>query len=79
MAIRQELVEGLLAGRDPSEVFAHDGLLDELKRALAERMLDAELDQHLASERAGSEGRRMARAITGMGTAANGADGDGHA
>ena len=52
MTIRQELVEELLAGRDPSEVFTHDGLLDELKRALAERMLDAELDQHLASERA---------------------------
>ena len=33
-------------------MFTRDGLLDELKRALAERMLDAELDQHLASERA---------------------------
>ena len=30
MAIRNELVEELLAGRDPSEVFAQDGLLDEL-------------------------------------------------
>ncbi len=56
MAIRNELVEELLAGRDPSEVFTSDGLLDELKKALAERMLNAELDQHLASERAGASG-----------------------
>ncbi len=56
MTIRHELVEELLAGRDPSEVFTRDGLLDELKRALAERMLNAELDQHLASERARADG-----------------------
>jgi putative transposase len=51
MAIRNELVEELLAGQDPKEVFAQDGLLDELKKALAERILNAEMDQHLASER----------------------------
>ena len=56
MAIRNELVEELLAGRDPSEVFAQDGLLDELKKALAERILNAELDQHLAAERSGAAG-----------------------
>ena len=56
MAIRNELVEELLAGRDPSEVFAQDGLLDELKKALAERILDAELDRHLAAERSGAAG-----------------------
>lgn len=51
MTIRNELVEELLAGRDPGEVFSQDGLLDELKKALAERILSAELDQHLAAER----------------------------
>ena len=56
MAIRNELAEELLAGRDPSEVFAQDGLLDELKKALAERILNAELDQHLAAERSGAAG-----------------------
>ncbi len=61
MTIRQELVEKLLAGQDPSEVFTRDGLLDELKRALAERMLDAELDQHLASERARADGAEAPR------------------
>ena len=56
MAIRNELIEELLAGQDPQEVFAQDGLLDELKKALAERMLDAEMDQHLASERTEASG-----------------------
>jgi putative transposase len=56
MAIRHELVEELLAGRDASEVFTPDGLLDELKKALVERMLNAELAQHLATERSGASG-----------------------
>ena len=51
MAIRNELIEELLAEKDPQEVFAQDGLLDELKKALAERILNAEMDQHLAAER----------------------------
>jgi putative transposase len=41
----------LLAGRDPHEVFARDGLLDDLKTALSERILNAELDEHLDEER----------------------------
>jgi putative transposase len=52
MAVRKELIEELLANRNPEEVFAQDGLLDELKKALAERILNAEMDQHLAEERA---------------------------
>jgi putative transposase len=56
MAIRNELIEELLAGKDPQEVFAQDGLLEELKKALAERVLDAEMDQHLASERSEASG-----------------------
>src|SRR6516164_1237957 len=52
MAVRKELIEELLANRSPEEVFAQDGFLDELKKALAERILNAELDQHLAVERA---------------------------
>lgn len=51
MTIRNELIEELLAGKDPQEVFSQDGLLSELKKALAERMLNAEMDQHLAQER----------------------------
>ena len=59
MAIDKELLDQLLAGRDPNEVFTKDGLLDDLKKALSERILDAELDEHLADERgAGASNRR---------------------
>lgn len=59
MAIDKELLDQLLAGRDPHEVFAKDGLLDDLKKALSERILNAELDEHLAGERAeGGDNRR---------------------
>src|SRR5262245_27135419 len=47
MAIEKELLDQLLAGRDPHDVFAKDGLLDDLKKALSERILNAELDRHL--------------------------------
>lgn len=50
MAIEKELLDQLLAGRDPNEVFARDGLLDDLKKALSERILNAELDEHLDEE-----------------------------
>ena len=49
MAIEKEVLDQLLAGRDPNEVFAKDGLLDDLKKALSERILNAEMDEHLWS------------------------------
>jgi putative transposase len=59
MAIDKELLDQLLAGRDPSELFSKDGLLDDLKKALSERILNAELDEHLDEERSeGATNRR---------------------
>ena len=58
MAIDKELLDQLLAGRDPQDLFAKDGLINELKKALSERMLAAELDDHLASEAAIDVGNR---------------------
>src|SRR5215218_5949995 len=52
MAIKKDTLDQLLDGRDPKEVFKKDGLFDELKKALAERVLNAELDDHLESEAA---------------------------
>ena len=52
MAIKKDTLDQLLSGRDPEQVFAKDGLLDELKKALAERVLNAELDDHLDGEAA---------------------------
>ena len=58
MAIDKALLDQLLAGRDPQELFAKDGLLDDLKKALSERILNAELDEHLGSEREEGGGNR---------------------
>jgi len=52
MAIKKELVDELLKDVDPKAVFSSEGLLSEIKKALAERMLNAEMDQHLESEAA---------------------------
>ncbi|MFA6205694.1 MAG: IS256 family transposase [Methylocystis sp.] len=53
MAIKKDTLDQLLSGRDPKEVFSKDGLFDELKKALAERVLNAELDDHLDGEAVG--------------------------
>jgi putative transposase len=50
MAIKKDTLDQLLSGRDPKDVFSKDGLFDELKKALAERVLNAELDDHLDGE-----------------------------
>jgi putative transposase len=52
MAIKNELVDELLKGADPKKVFSAEGLMAEIKKALAERMLNAEMDQHLEGEAA---------------------------
>ena len=52
MAVKKELVDELLKDADPKKVFGSEGLLDDIKKALAERMLNAELDEHLAAESA---------------------------
>ena len=59
MAIKKDTLNGLLAGHDPQAVFAKDGLFDELKKALAERVLNAEIDDHLDGEAAA--GKRNSR------------------
>ena len=59
MAIKKDTLDGLLSGHDPQAVFAKDGLFDELKKALAERVLNAEIDDHLDGEAAA--GKRNSR------------------
>jgi len=48
MAIKHEIIDELLKGQDPKQVFSSAGLMGELKKALADRILNAEMDQHLA-------------------------------
>ena len=45
--IPDELPDQLLAGRDPQSALGRDGLVDALKRALAERASNAEMGRHL--------------------------------
>jgi putative transposase len=67
--IPDALLDQLLAGADPKSAFEADGLLDALKKALAERALNAEMDHHLAGEEAGNTrngyGRKTVTTETG--------------
>ena len=48
--IADELLDRLLSGTDAAAALQQGGLLDELKKALAERALNAEMDHHLGGE-----------------------------
>jgi putative transposase len=50
--ISKDLLDQLLGGMDAKTAFEKDGLFDELKKALAERALNAEMDHHLNEEAA---------------------------
>lgn len=45
--IPDEVLDKLLAGRDPATVFSTGGVIDDLKKRLTERMLNAEMNHHL--------------------------------
>ena len=51
MAIKNEILDELLNDKDPKSIFSSEGLLGELKKALAERVLNAEMDHHLADSK----------------------------
>ncbi len=67
--IPDALLDQLLAGADPKTAFDANGLIDELKKALAERALNAEMDHHLAEDEAGNSrngyGRKTVTTETG--------------
>jgi len=48
--IPDAILDQLLAGMDAKSAFESNGLLDQLKKALAERALNAEMDHHLAGD-----------------------------
>jgi transposase-like protein len=59
MAIKKDVLDELLAEADGKDVFGKNGLFDELKKALAERMLNAQMDHHLTQD-AAEPGRNQA-------------------
>ncbi|MGH6977895.1 MAG: IS256 family transposase [Brevundimonas sp.] len=52
--IPDALLDQLLAGADPRTAFDANGLIEDLKKALAERALNAEMDHHLGGEENGN-------------------------
>jgi putative transposase len=58
MALDKDLLDRLLEGRAPSERFARDGVLDDLTKALAERILNAGPDAHRGAEHGEAEAPR---------------------
>ena len=52
--IPDAVLDQLLAGADPKTAFDPNGLIDDLKKALAERVLNAEMDHHLSGEDPGN-------------------------
>ncbi len=54
--ISDDLLDELLAGEDPAEAFRNGELLSEMKKAVAERALNAEMDHHLSQEPARQSG-----------------------
>src|SRR5829696_6607455 len=52
--IPDAILDQLLAGADPKTAFDPNGLIDDLKKALAERVLNAEMDHHLVGEEPGN-------------------------
>src|SRR5918997_1304556 len=67
--IPDAVLDQLLAGADPRTALEPNGLLDDLKKALAERVLNAEMDHHLAGEEPGNRrngyGKKMVITDTG--------------
>ena len=56
--IPDAILDQLLAGAEARSAFDQGGLLDELKKALAERALNAEMDHHLAGDGGVGNSRR---------------------
>ncbi len=67
--IPDALLDQLLSGADPKTAFDPNGLLDDLKKAFAERALNAEMDHHLAGDESGNSrngyGRKTVTTETG--------------
>jgi putative transposase len=66
--IADALLDQLLDGTDARTAFDTDGLLDQLKKALAERALNAEMDHHLVNGEPGNSRNGYGRKTVTTGT-----------
>jgi len=66
MAIKKEVLDELLAGYEkPEDLLGEEGLFKQLKKALLERALGAELTHHLGYEKGDPAGRGTGNARNG--------------
>ena len=54
--ITDKLLDQIVGDTDPAELFQSGEFLGEMRRKLAERILDAEMDEHLAQSAAPDAG-----------------------
>jgi len=66
--IADALLDQLLDGADARTAFDTDGLIDQLKKALAERALNAEMDHHLVNGEPGNSRNAYGRKTVTTGT-----------
>ena len=66
--IADSLLDQLLPGAGAKTALEVDGLLDQLKKALAERELNAEMDHHLANGEPGNSRNGYGRKTVTTGT-----------
>lgn len=68
MVIKKELLDELFASvENPQDLMGEDGLLKELKKALLERAMNAELDEHLGYAKNDPAGRNGGNSRNGHG------------
>ena len=69
MAIKQEIIDELLSNyKHPDDLLGEGGLFKELKKALLERALNAELSDHLGYEKGDPKGKQNANSRNGHGS-----------
>ena len=69
MAIKQELIDELLSDyKNPEDLLGEGGIFKELKKALLERALSAELSDHLGYDKGDPKGKKTGNSRNGHGS-----------
>ncbi|MCP4295609.1 MAG: transposase [Proteobacteria bacterium] len=69
MAIKQDIIDELLSEyKNPEDLLGEGGIFKELKKALLERALGAELSDHLGYEKGDPKGKKTGDSRNGHGT-----------
>jgi putative transposase len=69
MVIKKEIIDELLKGyENPEDLLGKEGLFKDLKKALIERAMEAELSEHLGYEKHELKGRKSGNSRNGHGS-----------